>query len=417
MNLALTLHVFRKSLSQWLANLSLMLLTGVGYFAWSPAGQDEDMAQLDVVFRCYPMAGSLCLALFTFHFTEGTRRAGFGSFPTRLFVLPISSVRLVAIPMGLGVVTIMGVYLIWSTVILPQVNVRLNVLWPCLFLGAATLGFQALVWSLARYRTAKLFGLGMFGTMMACSWVLLMEEVATAVVAAISPDLRVDQVVPTFLSSVAILALATGFVTVYRQRHQSVKGRGLIAEHRQKLSIRVGRFRNFKTPEAALFWHEWRILGRVLPVCVSILCGFLLLLTLGIEHVTALATVNVMLILALSPLSLAAVLGTEYGKPDFWSRGLVPVPYLMTQPIPHAAYVCARVKVAALSTLLAWVISVGTMAIWATLFAHSQVTNWLKTVVFLTYGPVAWVTLVAFLMLLGMTLTMRLLCGGVWMTM
>lgn len=417
MNFALAIHVFRKSQAQWLSNLGLILVTAIAYLAWSPSGQDEDMAQLDVIFRCYPMAGSLCLALFAFHFTEGTRRAGFGSFPTRLFVLPISSFQLVAIPMGLGVVTVMAVYLIWSVMILPMVNVRLNVFWPCLFLGAATLGFQALVWSLAKYRTAKLFALGMFGTLMMCSWVLLMEEVATAVVAAISSDLQVEQVVPAFLSSVAFLALGTGFVTVYRQRHQSVSGRGMKSEIRQKLSIRLERFHNFRTPDAALFWHEWRILGRVLPMCVSMLCGFLLVLTLGIGTVTAQATVNVMLILVLSPLGLAAVLGSEYGKPDFWSRGLVPVPYLMTQPVPHAAYVVARVKVVALSTLIAWLISIATMTIWSVLFAHPQVTSWLKTVVFLSYGRVAWITLVGFLMMLGMTVTMRLLCGGMWMTM
>lgn len=415
MNLALAIHVFRKSRRPWLLNLALLGVTAVGYFLWSP---EPVAGETDVVFRSYPMMASLSLALFAFHFTEGTRRAGFGSYPTRLFVLPISSFRLVAVPMGLGVVTVVGMYLVWARLILPLVNVQLNLLWPCLFIGAATLGFQALVWTLAGYQTAKLFGLGIFGTLMMCSWVLLKEDIATAMVAAVSPSLRVEQVVPLFLASIALTGFSAGYVAVRRQRHRSMGGTGG-NRHRwwRALSVRLERQRKFATPEAALFWHEWRLLGRVLPMSVAMVCGLMLLLSAGIGDVSPQATVNVIVILGLLPISLAGVLGTEFGKPDFWSRGLVQLPYLLTQPVPHAAYVAARVKVAAASVALAWGMTATTMVVWVKVFADERVIAGFKGLVRLSYGSHAWWSLVGFALLFGVLITLRLLCAGLWMTM
>ena len=188
MNLVLAIYVFRKSERVLLLNLGLMLLTAAGFLVWSPTWQDAENGGL---FRFYPMVASLSMALFAFHFTEGTRRAGFGSYPTRLFVLPASTFRLVSVPMGLGVVTVVSVYLLWAQWIMPLVHLRLQVFWPCMLLAAMCLGFQALVWALTRFQTAKLFGLGVFGTLLSCSWVMLTEEIATAIVLAITPSLTV----------------------------------------------------------------------------------------------------------------------------------------------------------------------------------------------------------------------------------
>jgi|GEM_PF-967573 len=414
MDIALAIHVFRKSQRLWLVNGGLMLITAIGYAIWSPT---REVDETEAVVRGYPMAASLMLALFAFHFTEGSRRAGFGAFPMRLFVLPMSTIRLVAIPMACGVVTIVGVYLIWARMILPMANVHPHLLRPCLFLGAASLGFQALVWVLAKYQTAKLFGLGVFGTLMACSWVLLKEEIAIVVVRAVAPSLRVDQAVALLLVSIASAGFFTGYITVYRQRHRSfATGRGNFEWLWKRLSVRLELERRFMTPDAALFWHEWRLMGRVLPMAVALVCGFLLLLSLGISHVSEVATVNVMLVLFMAPVSLAAVLGAEYGKPNFWSSGLVQIPYLLTQPIAHSAYVMARIKVAVLSAGAAWGIAMLSLVVWAAVFADAAIIHWLESVAGMSYGPIGWLALVGFLLLLGMVVTIRLLCGDSWLT-
>ena len=131
MDIALAIHVLRMSRQQLLANAGLVLLTAIGYLAWLPSRAG---GETNTIIRCYPMAASLALALYAFHFTEGTRRAGFGTYPARLFVLPVSSFRLVVIPMALGVMTVVGLYLVWARLILPLVHVHLDLLWPCLFL-------------------------------------------------------------------------------------------------------------------------------------------------------------------------------------------------------------------------------------------------------------------------------------------
>ncbi len=416
MELALAIHVLRKSRRLLLLNLGLMALTAVGFLMWSPTREGAEGTA--GIFRFYPMVASLFMTLFAFHFSEGTRRAGFGSYPTRLFVLPVSTFRMVVVPMGLGVLTLAAVYLAWAIWILPMVHIELKLLWPCLFAVAASLGFQALVWTLAKYQTAKLFGLGIFGTLLACSWVMLMEDMATALVLAVAPSLTVEQAVPLFLGGISLTCFSIGYVTVYRQRHRSFPtGRGGFGALWKRLSVRLERKRNFTSPEAALFWHEWRLLGRVFPMCVAMVCGLLLLLSVGIGTVTPVATVNVMIVLALAPITLAAILGTEYGKPDFWSKGLVSLPYLLTQPISSAAYVMARVKVAAASATVAWGITAVSLTVWVSIFADGTVTGWLRNVVGMSYRSFAWLGLVGFLLLMGWVITMRLLCGGMWMTM
>ena len=116
-----------------------------------------------------------------------------------------------------------------------------------------------------------------------------------------------------------------------------------------------------------------------MPMAVALVCGFLLLLSLGIIHVSKVAMVNVMLVLFVAPVSLAAVLGAEYGEPNFWSSELEQIPYLLTQPIAHSAYVMARIKVAILS-----------LVVWAAVFADAAIIHWLESVAGMSYGPIGW---------------------------
>src|SRR5688572_24069112 len=55
------------------------------------------------------------LLLFSvFNYTDPDRGAGLGRFPHRLFTLPVSSLRLVAVPMLTGIVAIDLLYLAWA---------------------------------------------------------------------------------------------------------------------------------------------------------------------------------------------------------------------------------------------------------------------------------------------------------------
>src|SRR4051812_42377430 len=56
---------------------------------------------------------SFVLIFGIFSYTESRDGRGLGRFPRRLFVLPVSSLRLVAVPMLAGIAAVESVYLAW----------------------------------------------------------------------------------------------------------------------------------------------------------------------------------------------------------------------------------------------------------------------------------------------------------------
>ncbi len=90
----------------------------------------------------------LVIGLCCFHFTEGSRKGGFGSFPMRLFNLPVSTRSLVALPMIYGAAVMVLVYLFCVGLLLRHVDPNLPLLWPCLYLVFGLSQFQMIIWSL-----------------------------------------------------------------------------------------------------------------------------------------------------------------------------------------------------------------------------------------------------------------------------
>ncbi|MBI4660860.1 MAG: hypothetical protein HY735_18645 [Verrucomicrobia bacterium] len=110
------------------------------------------------------LALALVVTFGVFHFTEGQRTGGFGSFPRRLFNLPVATHWLVAIPMAYGAVAVIVVYLAGCWLIFAPLGKALPLAWPCLYLVSGLAQFQMIIWSFPERRYLKLLGLVLFGT-------------------------------------------------------------------------------------------------------------------------------------------------------------------------------------------------------------------------------------------------------------
>ena len=98
---------------------------------------------------------ALLVTLGCFHFTEGSKKGGFGSFPMRLFNLPMNTRALVALPMIYGATAMVIVYLLCANLLLRHVGLDLPWVWPCLYLVFGLSQFQMILWSLPESRLVE----------------------------------------------------------------------------------------------------------------------------------------------------------------------------------------------------------------------------------------------------------------------
>ena len=118
------------------------------------------------------------------------------------------------------------------------------------------------------------------------------------------------------------------------------------------------------SPDRALFWIEWRRSGFVLPAAVLFIAFFILGPVGWLTGSGKEATVRGFFWLAGSPLLLAIPIGRGLAKIDFWSLELALPPFISARPIHCAQIVAAKLKSAAISTLLTYAIVLLAAMIW-----------------------------------------------------
>jgi hypothetical protein len=82
-------------------------------------------------------------------------------FPYRLFALPIPTWQLIAVPMALGAVSVVLVYVAWIKLVWTHITVPTGVVWGRL--GAYSIFYQTTLWSLAGFRIFRLVALSLGG--------------------------------------------------------------------------------------------------------------------------------------------------------------------------------------------------------------------------------------------------------------
>jgi pimeloyl-ACP methyl ester carboxylesterase len=310
-----------------------------------------------------PLVLSLLGVFSAFNYTETSSRSGLAGYPARLFTLPVGTRLLVTCPILCGTVTVVALYLVWATLVLPPLGVLLPVARPALFLAAGMVCYQSAIWGLAGFRLTRLMVMGVVGAgFFGVAFIASLPEVARTC------PWPIDALLAVGLAAVALVAYGWALLGVERQRRGGGRGRAWWrAGVRAVVDLLPRRRRPFASPHQALCWLAWRRGGVVLPACV----GFVLVLVVGpvlwLVGSSPEVTFSTLFWVAVLPLLLAAVVGLGFARPDFWARELALPTFLAVRPVRSGDLVLARLTVAAHSTLAAWALVLTITPLWLAL--------------------------------------------------
>lgn len=365
-----------------------------------------------------PLAASLFATFVFFNYTEADRRGRFVGFPTRLFTLPASTWLLVTCPVVYGVAVIVLLYAVWARFIYAPLGAELPLGWPSLYLAAGMICYQTIVWTLAGWRVMRLLALGVCGTLLATGWLVFRQDMAESF-AAVLPwgDARfsAQQLLMMALAVLSAGGYAAALVAVARQRH----GGGQVSRAwghfwDKLLDTLPSRRTPFTSPAAAQFWFEWQRNGFLMPLAVAAVLALIVTPTLFQEGLGIEATMLVLGWLLVTPLLLALAIGMGFGKPDLWTRDTSLPPFLALRPLRCGDWVMLKLKVAALSALLAWLLVLVVTPLW---LAHRgdvrPLVAWWETRVLIEGGARAWGSAVLVIPCV-VVLTWQLLVAGIF---
>jgi hypothetical protein len=355
-----------------------------------------------------PLLVSGVFLMSIFNFTERERRKSFAGFPERLFTLPVRTSWLVTCPMLGGVLSVVGLYLVWAKLVYEPAGIHFLVRWPATLLAVGMVFYQAVIWCLAGFRFTRLL-------VLACGLPFLVAVGFLPYALAAESNVGLEWLLTAMLGVWALAAYGAALVAVERQRRGGGRGwewrRALV---RQLASALPRRRQSFASPEQALLWLEWRRAGLVLPF------GVLLTLLLIVGPAAWLsghgpeATVRTAVWMAILPVVLAVPVGKGLAKPDFWSLELGLPIFLATRPITSGQLVAAKMKAAALSTLLAWAVLLVVAPLWLWLIGDLEDLRSLWGNFCLIYSPLARWVIPSLVLLAAILLTWNFLIGSIW---
>ena len=345
-----------------------------------------------------------------FSYTESSGTRGIGIFPRRLFTLPVSSLRLVALPVLTGIASVELLYLLWLGPL--SRGGSLSTPFVAVLLGASMVFFQAAFWMLERVGPLRLMVAGavvvaVYGIGLLPSWP-----------PSPPPPWRSEAAVGT---AVAALAAAV-FLLAWRHIIRLRCGGGGRSISRLWPFIAptvdaVPRHQApFASPAAAQFWFEWRCAGLVLPALVG---GVLVAVVLPFSWSSrgdASSSLRLLLGTLATPVMLAIPVGMAFARPTFWSEDLSVPGFVAIRPLTNEQMVAVRMKVAATSAAIAWLLVISFVVVWLSLWANLDAASQLaiswwafhERSVSSVYGTVA------LMLAAGMTLTWRFLVSRLW---
>lgn len=303
-------------------------------------------------------AVALVGTLACFHFTEGSRKGGFGSYPLRLFHLPVNTWVLVALPMLHGAVALVLVYLLCAGLLLRHAGLDLPLLWPCLYLVFGLTQFQMIVWSLPGSRYLKLLCLSMAASILALGWMFFIPSIVAGALSEWGYAGDPAVFLHGWLGALALAGPAAYGISLFRLRQQRHGLRTPFAGCSPGWEQFIGRWWHRRTPfrsaDHALVWLEWRRLGLTLPIVVAVVVALTCVPAWLSGGLSGRATVGILNWLITAPFLLAILLGRGWGKPDFWSPDLRIAPFPAIRPVTPGQWVFAKLKVAWVSAALTW---------------------------------------------------------------
>jgi hypothetical protein len=345
-----------------------------------------------------------------FSYTEPSGTRGIGSFPRRLFTLPVSSLRLVALPVLTGLASVELLYLLWLGPL--SRGGTLSTPFVAVLLGASMVFFQAVFWMLERLGPLRLMIAGavtflVYGAGLLPSWP-----------PSPPPPWRSEAAVGTFVAALAVVVFLLAWRHIIRLR---CGGGGRSTDRLEPLIASTAaalprRRTPFASPAAAQFWFEWRCSGLVLPVLVG---GALVGVVAPFSWVSrgdASGSLQLLLGTLATPIVLAIPVGMAFARPTFWSEDLSVPAFVAIRPLTDEQIVAIKMKVAVASVAISWLLTVCFLGLWLSLWANVDAVSQLAIQwwAFHERSLVSVYGAVALILIAGVVLTWRFLVSRLW---
>jgi hypothetical protein len=348
------------------------------------------------------------LSLFgIFTYTERSGARGLGGFPRRLFTLPLSSLRLVAVPVVTGIASVELLYLLW----LPALSRGSSMSPPfvAVLLGALMVLFQAVFWRLERLGPLRLITAGGVAVVVYAIGLLPSWPPSPA------PTWRSEDTVATVVAAAAALCflLAWRHVAGLRFGGRRSTRTGAVIAWRGAWRSRT---KPFTSPTSAHFWFEWRCSGLVLPMLVAGVLAAVVAPLSWFARDDGGGTVRLLLATLATPIVLAIPVGMAFARPAFWSEDLSLPAFVAIRPLTDEQIVAIKMKVAAASVAISWLLvlafDVLWLPVWANLDALSQLA--MQWWAFHEGSVVSVYATAALVVIAGMVFTWRFLVTRLW---
>jgi hypothetical protein len=361
---------------------------------------------IDVLF----MITSILLVFATFNYTEFNPQKQWTGFPYRLFTLPVPTLILVSIPIFLGVAALELVYWHWIKFVFAPADVPRPV-WIATLLGSFMVIYQLILWSLAGFKILRLIVLGLIGASFVGIGFL------PGFAGADGPAWFSEKSLTFISSALAICAFLAAWICVARQRSGGGFRRNWFLAFVDKLAdLLPHRRRLFKSPIQAQFWLEWRRNGYLFPVSVGAALFAVIAPLSWMTRADPELTVWILGWSLAMPLILALPIGKGFSKPDFWSGDLTLPAFTAVRPLATGEIVVVKLKVAAISALLAWSLLLAFLAFWLPNWADLSSLAMIRVAFWMVHGHSVFpqYLMAALFLLLGAFLSWKFLVGGLW---
>jgi len=346
-----------------------------------------------------------------FNYTEYNPQKDWTGFPYRLFALPVRSFVLAAVPTILGVLTVEAVFAAWVGLGIAPAESAFG-WWLAVLIGVSMIFYQTVLWVLAGHRTLRILALALIGTgFVGVGCLPHLNRIEP------SPWLSIP-VLSGLALALGLLAFLTGWLGVARQRSGGGARRNAIQACFHRAVDRLPRRRReFRSPAEAQFWAEWRRGGWLLPACVgAVLVVVIAPLSWALRH----HSINTVWILGwtlLLPVLLAVPVGKGFSKPDVWSQSLSLPVWMAIRPLAAGDFVVAKLKVAALSAAIAWLLVTLFLALWLPLWANLDAFGMVRVGYWMAFShsTLPQYGMAAAGLFAGALLTWRGLVDGLWL--
>ncbi|MEK6262209.1 MAG: hypothetical protein AABP62_26725 [Planctomycetota bacterium] len=310
--------------------------------------------------------GSVYLASVVMHceYHEGTLSAGY---PSRMFTLPVRTSVLVAWPMLYGTAALTLLWLAMVLLIWMPAGTE-PAWWVVPLLAVALAWLQAIFWAVPGSPLAKILA----ACVILPALKMTLEFVATSVALFVDPQSRLDRAAFIESRHLIITTFSIGFLPLA----YVVAVGGVACDRRGtrpdwawtgRLLERAGnwlpqRRQPFSSAASAQFWIEWRCKGFVLPLFPACFLVFITLVVVPFASTRQL--LPLLLFLGGAVPVVAFVVGYGVGKSGFWSEDLSLSTWQATRPLSSGALATAKLHMAAISSLMTWVLLLFGIPVW-----------------------------------------------------